>query len=326
MNANASVQRTRKQSITNCAPYSAVNAIPSFGLCRHCKKPTPVCEPLCVNCRLPRLSTTARYVQAQSERRFLAAFFARETPVAYALFLVNLAVYLLAAAFAEGAPFQNFLHGVDGPSLLAFGANTNTTLLGGEYFRLITPIFLHLSGLHLLSNCFALALVGPQVERLYGSVRFLLIYLLAGLGGILSSVLSHTLSGKPNAVAVGASGAIFGLFGVLAVFSFKYRNELPETFINSFAIAVLPAIAVNLFIGFTVPFIDNSIHMGGLLAGAGLAFIIPYLAPGRERVTRRHLALVAACTILVMICFVRAYQVSPRYLPTVEQAALKLNP
>ena len=326
MNANASIQRTPEPSIRNWTPHPVVHASASFQVCRHCKKNTLACEPQCLNCRLRRLSTTALYAQTQIERRFLAAFFARETPVAYALFLVNLLVYLLAAAFADGAPLQNFLHGIDGPSLLAFGANTNTTLLGGEYFRLITPIFLHLSGLHLLSNSFALAIVGPQVERLYGSVRFLLIYLLAGLGGMLSSVLSHALSGKPNTVAVGASGAIFGLFGVLAVFSFKYRNELPETFINSFAIAVLPAIAINLFIGFTVPFIENSIHMGGLLAGAGLAFIIPYLAPGRERITRRHLALVVACAFLVTICFVRAYQASPRYLQTVEQAALKLNP
>lgn len=325
MNANTSIQHAPKQSIRSFVRHPVVNAIQSFQVCRHCKKPTPVREPACVNCGMRRLSTAALNAQTQIERRFLAAFFARETPVAYALFLANLLVYLLTAALAGGPPFENLLHGVDGPSLLAFGAKTNTALLGGEYFRLITPIFLHLSGLHLLSNSFALAIVGPQVERLYGSVRFLLIYLLAGLGGMLSSVLAHALSGKPNTLAVGASGAIFGLFGVLAVFSFKYRRELPETFINSFAIAVLPAIAVNLFIGFTVPLIDNSIHMGGLLAGAGLAFIIPYLAPGRERVTLRQLTLVAACTFLVTFCFVRAYQVSPRYLPTVERAALELN-
>ncbi|MBI1765113.1 MAG: rhomboid family intramembrane serine protease [Acidobacteria bacterium] len=325
MNANASLQHTPKSSIRTFVPHPVVNAIQSFQVCRHCKKPTPAREPLCVNCGMRRLSTAALNAQTQIERRFLAAFFARETPVAYALFLANLLVYLLIAALAGGSPFENLLHGVDGPALLAFGAKTNAALLDGEYFRLVTPIFLHLSGLHLLSNSFALAIVGPQVERLYGSVRFLLIYLLAGLGGLLSSVLAHALSGKPHTVAVGASGAIFGLFGVLAVFSFKYRAELPAAFINSFAIAVLPAIAVNLFIGFTVPFIDNSIHMGGLLAGAGLAFIIPYLAPGRERVTWRQVELIAACTFLVTISFVRAYQVRPRYMPAVEQTALQLN-
>ncbi len=319
MNANTSIQRAPKQSIHNFAPHPVVNAIQSFQVCCHCKKPTPAREPACVNCGVRRLSTAALNAQTQIEGRFLAAFFARETPATYGLFLANLLVYLLTAALAGGAPFENFWHGVDGLSLLAFGAKTNAALLGGEYFRLITPIFLHLSGLHLLSNSFALAIVGPQVERLYGSVRFLLIYLLAGLGGLLSSVLAHALSGKPNTLAVGASGAIFGLFGVLAVFSFKYRTELPATFINSFAIAVLPAIAVNLFIGFTVPFIDNSVHVGGLLAGAGLAFIIPYLAPGRERITLRHLALVAACACVVTFCFVRAYQASPRYWPVASK-------
>ena len=324
MSVSASLQPTIKRTLKNFVSLPVFQELPLFQACRQCQQPTPVREPVCVNCGTRQLTTAALHAKTQIEGRFLAAFFARDTPITYLLFLTNLSLYLLAAASASGSPFANLLHGADGPTLLAFGAKTNAALLGGEYFRFITPIFLHLSGLHLLSNCFALAIVGPQVERLYGSVRFLLIYLLAGIGGVLSSVLAHALDGKPTTLAVGASGAIFGLFGVLAVFSFKYRAELPDSFINSFAVAVLPAIGVNLFVGFTVPFIDNSIHLGGLLAGAGLALIIPYLAPGRERVTGGQMALVVVCVFMVACCFARAYQVSPRYLPHTVQARAKV--
>ncbi len=286
-------------------------------------------EPRCVNCGQRTLHATASSAQEQYTRRFLFAFFARATPVTYGIFLLNAWLYLMMTASVEGRWLDNLLHGVNGTTLLAFGAETNQTLRMGEWFRLITPIFLHLSGLHLLSNSFALAIVGPQVERLYGSARFLLIYLMAGCGGMLASAVNHALTGKQTTVTVGASGAIFGLFGVLAVFSFKYRKELPKSFINAFAIAVLPAIGINLFVGFTVPFIDNSTHVGGLLAGVLLAFIIPYLVPGRARFSPAHLGLMLACVLLVVYCFLRAYSVRPSVRPAlraVESVSLSSAP
>lgn len=299
-------------------PAAASPARLRFHVCPVCWKPTPVHEPACVNCGQRSLCATATFAQEQFTRRFLLAFFARATPVTYGIFLLNVWLYLMMMASLEGSWFTNLLHGVNGTTLLAFGAKTNETLRLGEWFRLITPIFLHLSGLHLLSNSFALAIVGPQVERLYGSARFLLIYLMAGCGGLVASVINHALTAKQNEVTVGASGAIFGLFGVLAVFSIKYRKELPSSFINAFAIAVLPAIGINLLVGFMVPFIDNSIHVGGLLAGVLLAFIIPYLVPGRERRALAHLGLMVACVLLVVYCFQRAHTVSPFADPAVS--------
>jgi membrane associated rhomboid family serine protease len=304
----------------NTGAFAPVPTTPRFQTCPVCWEPTPVCEPRCVNCGQRSLRANASSAQEQYTHRVLSAFFARATPVTYAIFLLNVWLYLLMTVSAEGRWLDNLLHGVNGTMLLAFGAETNATLRLGEWFRLVTPIFLHLSGLHLLSNSFALAIVGPQVERLYGSARFLLIYLTAGCGGMAASAIKHTLTGQPAVVAVGASGAIFGLFGVLAVFSFKYRKELPKNFINAFAIAVLPAIGINLFVGFTIPFIDNSTHVGGLLAGVLLAFIIPYLVPGRARFPLAHVGLMLACVLLVVYCFLRAYNARPSVGPA-QQAA-----
>jgi rhomboid protease GluP len=319
----ATARPTAPARVRNFIPHPVVNATQTFSLCAHCKRPTPHREPACVNCGTRLLQKTARHALGVLERRFLHAFFTRHTPIAYAIFFFNLALYLWMVWQTPGSLVENLARGVDGTVLLAFGAKTNAALFSGEFFRIITPIFLHLSGVHLLANSFALALVGPQVERLYGSARFLAIYVLAGLGGMVSSTLAHALEGKRGVVAVGASGAIFGLFGVLAVFSFKYRKELPAQFINSFALAVLPAIGVNLLIGFAVPVIDNSTHVGGLLAGVLLAFMIPYLLPGRERLSLAQLAIVAVCVTVLAFCYTRAYQVSPNYLRASRQAGLE---
>ena len=256
------------------------------------------------------------------DKRFVREFFARATPAAYGLFAFNLLLYLLMAAKAPGFFVENALRGVDERSLAAYGAASQTALAAGEWFRLLTSVFLHMSGLHLISSSFALAVVGPQVERLYGSARFLLIYLLAGLGGTLGSLISHQTHGRPDELAIGASGATFGLFGVLAVFGFKYRDELPASFRQSFAVAVLPAIAVNLFIGFTVPFIDNAVHVGGLLTGVVLTWLIPSLAPGRERVSRFNMGLLTACALALCYCYGRAYFVNARPQPPLQQAQL----
>ena len=157
-------------------------------------------------------------------------------------------------------------------------------------------------------------MVGPQVEKLYGSARFLLIYLLCGIGGVAGSYIGQEMLHKPSVPSVGASGAIFGLFGVLAVFGVRYRKELPTAFRGAFGRSVLPVIAINLFIGFSVPFIDNSAHIGGLATGAALTFLIPYLAPGKKRVTPLNVGVLVLCAAVVAVCFVQAYQKSGDHL------------
>lgn len=136
---------------------------------------------------------------------------------------------------------------VHGPSIRA-----------GEYYRLLTGIFLHGSILHLAFNCYALYIIGSQIESFLGKIKYTIIYLFTGLTG---SLLSITLSG--NVGSVGASGAIFGLMGSLLYFGYYYRVYLG----NVVKTQIVPVIALNLLLGFIMNGIDNYAHIGGLIGG-----------------------------------------------------------
>ena len=178
--------------------------------------------------------------------------------------------------------------------LLAFGAKTNY-LIGyeREYWRLLTPIFVHVNLPHLLINMYSLWVIGPWVEKLYGSAKFVVFWVATGIAGVLASYLTVIPGSHPGVFAsfliknhdepsAGASGALFGLVGVLFVFGVKYRRELPEGFKRAFGTGLLPVILLNLAIGFIGRgIIDNAAHLGGLLSGAVLAAVISYKRPGQ---------------------------------------------
>ena len=137
------------------------------------------------------------------------------------------------------------------------GANSALFVKLGQYWRLITCMFLHADIIHLLCNMYALYVVGPRVEDFFGKKKFLLIYFLSGISG---SLLSLGLNN--NVVSVGASGAIFGLFGALLYFGYSYRGYVGAMIKSQ----ILPAILVNLAISF-MPGIDLWGHVGGLIGG-----------------------------------------------------------
>ncbi|HKX26297.1 MAG TPA: rhomboid family intramembrane serine protease [Blastocatellia bacterium] len=279
----------------------------SFRKCEQCGQPTPSQQPACVNCGAVSVQALVEEQQAKEERRFLHALFSRATPVTYAILIINLAVYLLMTVVSGGNFMETLISMNDMRTVVAFGAKTNELLQQGEWFRLVTPIFIHGGLIHLASNSYAIWNIGPLVEKLYGSSRYLLIYLLSGIGGVAGSYLG-SLTKPGSTPSVGASGAIFGLFGLLFVFGYRYRDELPENFRRRMSSGILPVIAINLFIGFTIPVIDNSAHIGGLITGAILTFVIPYLAPGRARNSPAGLVILSACLMVITYSFIRAYQ------------------
>lgn len=142
-------------------------------------------------------------------------------------------------------------------TLINFGAKFNPLILEGEWWRFLTPIFLHIGFFHLLMNTFALFYIGGTVERIFGRIRFLFIYLFAGFGGVLASFIF-----SPN-LSAGASGAIFGCFGALLYFGVIY----PKLFLKTMGWNVVIVIVINLALGFYVPGIDNAGHIGGLIGG-----------------------------------------------------------
>ncbi len=191
----------------------------------------------------------------------------------YLFTAVNILMFLLMTA-AGGSTNTDVL--------LQFGAKFNPLILEGEWWRFITPVFLHIGLLHLLMNSMALFYLGTAVEQIYGRMRFLWIYLFSGFTG---SLLSFLLT--PN-LSAGASGAIFGLFGALLFFGVTK----PKLFFRTMGMNILVVIGINLAFGFTVPGIDNAGHIGGLLGGFLATGIVHF--PKKRRPLQQLLFLAAA--------------------------------
>ncbi len=144
--------------------------------------------------------------------------------------------------------------------LVRFGAKVSWLVAAGEYWRLLSAIFLHIGLPHLLFNSYALYSLGPQVEGLFGRNRFLALYLCSGVAGSTASYIVST------AVSAGASGAIFGLIGALTVYLMRHRDMLGRRGKRALG-NVLFVILYNLIFSFTVPGIDLFGHLGGLVGG-----------------------------------------------------------
>ena len=144
------------------------------------------------------------------------------------------------------------------------GARMNNAILyGDQWHRLVTPIFLHGGGYHLLSNSYSLWRVGPLVERLYGGSRMLLVYIIAGIGGNVAGL----FFGNPRSISVGASGAVLGLMGAVAAYVTRNKRELGSSG-DALLTQVGQLLLLNLFIGMSPRSgIDNLGHAGGAAAG-----------------------------------------------------------
>ncbi|HYE74159.1 MAG TPA: rhomboid family intramembrane serine protease, partial [Blastocatellia bacterium] len=271
------------------------------------------------------MATHTEAEEQTHEQRFIRAFFARSIPLTFSILAFNIAIYLLMTYFSPD-PKAMLISGGDRSTLIAFGAKTDLLLWnGGQWFRLITPIFIHIGLLHLIINSYALFMIGPLAERLYGSARFAVIYLLTGIGGVLGSAATFAVPwliftsndlasnstlaklarfllqhSNPSATGAGASGAIFGLVGLLFVAGYKYRRELPPQFRQTLGSGMLPFIILNLFLGFYIDSIDNAAHMGGLITGIILALVIPYLSPNHIRLTRGEIVILIVCLLAVV--------------------------
>jgi len=230
----------------------------------------------------PRREPPAAHADPET-LRFVRAIIRRPATFTFVFLIANVFLYFL----------MKLSGGAAGEVLLAYGAKRNDLIDAGQWWRLVTPVFLHVNSpglgpLHLLVNMYGLFMLGPYVEKLYGSAKFVTVWVLTGVAGVAASYLTvrpelargalGSFIFKPYDVpSAGASGALFGLIGVLFVFGLKYRHELPEGLKRAFGAGMLPTIVINLFIGFVGRgLIDNAAHLGGLLAGMALALPLDY--------------------------------------------------
>ena len=162
--------------------------------------------------------------------------------------------------------------------LITYGAKDNDLIIQGQYWRFITPIFLHANLLHVGLNMLNFFVLGIFLERLVGHLRFLLIYFLTGIISIIASFYF-----VPQEISVGASGAIFGLVGAYSVFVLRHRRAFRNNGIPALLWLVL-IIGVNLSIGLFVPNVDNYAHLGGLLSGCLLGWwFMPLYEPSPNK-------------------------------------------
>ena len=166
--------------------------------------------------------------------------------ITYVLIAINVLLYLIPILMGNYDYIIN-KYCVHGPSIRI-----------GEYYRLITGIFLHGSLIHLFFNAYALYVIGSQIENYFGRIKYLIIYLVSGLMGALFSMIFGG-----NVASIGASGAIFGLMGALLYFGYHYRVYLG----NVLKTQLIPLIIFNLFLGFVLNGVDNFAHIGGLIGG-----------------------------------------------------------
>jgi len=193
------------------------------------------------------IDETAQYY----EPKHTPEFYAPKATLTIIFIIINSAVWIEITAYSA-------LKGIDfNEALYLFGAKENLSIMQGQFWRFLTPVFLHASLTHLLVNCYSLYWLGSMTEKLYGHIKFLVIYLAAGIFG---NVLSFIFSSNPG---VGASGSIFGLLGALLYFGIEY----PELFRGAFGHNIIITIVINIVYGFTQSGIDNFAHLGGLLGG-----------------------------------------------------------
>jgi rhomboid protease GluP len=228
------------------------------------------------------------------------------TLVVPVLVAINVIVFIIAGLMGAGWITA------DGEAMVRLGSNYSVLTLGGQWWRLFTSMFLHFGAIHLLLNMWVLWSVGPTVERLFGSLYFALLYTFAGLCGSIASLLWHPLINS-----AGASGAIFGLFGGLLAFVINPRTHIPASIMSAQRNSALAFIAYNLIYGVSRTGIDNAAHVGGLIGGLLIGFVLarPLNVEARaDELPRFGLTAAAALAFLMVVS-------SPLWHPDTLRAA-----
>ena len=210
-------------------------------------------------------------------------------PGTYTLVAINCAVFL-----------WMILHGVSASSpapahLVHFGANVPILVMHGEWYRLLTATFVHVGIIHLATNMWCLWNLGLLGEPLLGPLGLVAVYLITGIAGNLLSLGINMAQRDYISVGAGASGAVFGIAGILIVLLSNHKLPIPIYELKRLRRSVIQFAALNLIIGLgtaVVPVgirIDNSAHLGGFLSGLALGVpLVPRMTSGRTRYLKRQ--------------------------------------
>lgn len=201
--------------------------------------------------------------------------------VTWILLIITIAVFLLETLMGGS---QNI------NTLMMLGAKTNNSIQIGQWWRLFTPIFLHIGIFHIFMNGFTLLYVGQILEPMVGHWRFLVIYLLSGITGNLASF----AFGDSNAISAGASTSLFGMFAAFLALAMIYREN---RFLTELGKSFLGLIVINLLMDLTMSGIDIWGHLGGAVGGFLLAYALSLPGIKRPKIYIRILALVLVVAV-----------------------------
>jgi rhomboid protease GluP len=240
----------------------------------------------------------------QSRRQPLLRW--KAAPATYVLVGINLLVFALMAG--SGVSMSNPLP----VELVHWGANYGEFVLAGEWWRLLTATFVHVGLIHLATNMWCLWNLGLLGEPLLGPLGLTAVYLLTGIAGNLLSVAVH-----PDVVGAGASGAVFGIAGLLIVLLKNAHLPVPKAELQRLRRSVVYFALLNFVIGFgtwafrTTLQIDNMAHLGGFLMGLALGLpLAPRLMSGRARYYQRQMLVFGTALVLIVAAgfFVEAFR------------------
>jgi membrane associated rhomboid family serine protease len=238
--------------------------------------------PAAVGLRCPEHSGRPQGIQ-KVQRAVTGTGMRRGNAVTLALIAINVSVAVAEFASGSSTSFTNntiFLHGSLFASLSYTGASPPVGVAHGEWWRLVTSMFLHANFLHIAMNMYSLYWAGSILEHVIGRWRFFLLYMAAGIAGS-----AGALVWSPNVPTLGASGAIFGILG--ALFALERRGNI------STGGQIVGLIVINLVITFALSsYISVGAHVGGLIGGVVLMFLLLHF--------RRNAVLSIVCTAAVI--------------------------
>ncbi len=212
-------------------------------------------------------------------------FSSKKPIITYIIIALCLIMFII-----TGGGYQNL-------ELISYGANVGALVKDGQIYRLITYMFLHAGIIHIGLNMYSLYVVGPRVEDFFGKWKFALIYFISGIsGGLLSIALNGDLI-----ISVGASGAIFGLFGALLYFGYNYRGYVGAMIKSQ----ILPIVVYNLIMGFLIPGVDMWGHVGGLIGGILSSYMLGTIENKKYKFNNIFLFLIYFCFIIYLALFMK---------------------
>lgn len=191
------------------------------------------------------------FIRTESFKQFLKLY-----PIVSTIIAINFIVYILT------------ILPVFGDLIFYAGMSVNYLISEGQWWRIITSVFIHGGFIHVLFNMFSLFLFGPELEKIAGKARFITIYLLAGIFGNVATVVTQ----DPLYASVGASGAIFGIFGAFSALVYYTRRTMPQL-----KQIIMPLVVISVIITFLSPNVNIASHLGGLVTGflLGLSYFSP---------------------------------------------------